>query len=648
MSLWMYEMKKMFLLQKGLLFVGLFLVLTLASLAILDKPANPDIERNASTYLFYLNQVQGPYSEKTERFFAAEAAKISNAKVALQKASDDYYDGKMGEKEFLAVSAPLESILEKEKGFKVIYDQFTYIRENPANRYFLYTNGWEGLLANDDLDFFWLLLLLLLVAPVFGFEFESKMDALLLTVKKGTGPHTVCKIVLVLLTVAVLCLLTAGLRYGFYRFKYGLENGNYPLQSLSYFGTSTKDLTLLEAYLWITAGKLFGSLCFAVLILFVSICLKKYAVTLFLCSAALLLPYYGLRLESSKYFFPGPLGFMVSTGFLRGNESKRNPFKDQMDVVFREVSLTAWSVVFAVTLCLSIGMLIVIGIRRTNVWSARKPVQVRRASRLMLILCLAVSVLSGCTSSGSTGTSDIYNCSSRQSFENERYRFYVDDTDLENIRIVFEDKNSGEKRNFIRNPMPSLTRVENTIYGNGSRVYYMKYDFDKSGFMEKVARFSVIEVDTTTFQEKIVFEKKLSTDKSSVLGLVKVSDHDASFYMAIRSFFRDEHSLYFIGQNEIRRVNRRTGDMRVILRLPAFTNVAFDGRTIYYANEKSQVVKYDTKTGSETVIPDLITRNFVLTDTELLFMNRKDRQKMYALRLSDSSIRKIADQPARG
>jgi hypothetical protein len=176
----------------------------------------------------------------------------------------------------------------------------------------------------------------------------------------------------------------------------------------------------------------------------------------------------------------------------------------------------------------------------------------------------------------------------------------------------------------------------------------MKYDFDKSGFMEKVARFSVIEVDTTTFQEKIVFEKKLSTDKSSVLGLVKVSDHDASFYMAIRSFFLDEHSLYFIGQNEIRRVNRRTGDMRVILRLPAFTNVAFDGRTIYYANEKSQVVKYDTKTGSETVIPDLITRNFVLTDTELLFMNRKDRQKMYALRLSDSSIRKIADQPARG
>lgn len=643
MGSWTYEMKKMFLLQKGLLFIGLFIVLSLASMMVLDKPANSDIEMNASSYSFYLNQVQGPYSEKTERFFASEAAKISDAKVALQKASDDYYDGNIGEKDYLAVSGPLESILENEKGFQLIYDQYTYIRENPDNRYFLQTNGWNGLLANDSLDFLWLLLVLLLVAPVFCFEFESKMDALLLTVKKGTRHHAVCKISLVLLTVAVLCLLTAGLQYGFYQFKYGLDNGNYPLQSLSYFGMSTKETTLFSAFLWITAGKLFGSLCFAILILFASVCLKKYAVTLFSCTAVILIPYYGLHLESSKYFLPGPLGFMVSTGFLRGNEYKRNPFKEQMDVVFREISLTAWSIVFAVTLCLSIAMLAVILIRRTNVWSMKRKLG-RRVPRLLLILCIAVSVLSGCTSSGNTETSDIYNYSSRQSFENERYRFYVDETDLDNIRIVFEDKKNGEKGNFIRNPMPALTRVEDKIYGNGTHVYYLKYDSDKSGFIENVTRFSVIEVDTTTFQEQIVFEKKLSTDKSIILGLVKADNQDAGFFMAISSFFLDEHSLYFIGQNEIRRVDRLTGKMRVILRLPASTNVAFDGRMIYYVNQKSQVVKYDTKTDTETVIPDLVTRYFVLTDTELLFLNRKDRQKIYALDLRNSTLRKITDK----
>lgn len=646
MSLWMYEMKKMFIHQKGLLFIGLFFVFSLASMILFDKPANPDIEMNASSYLHYLNQVQGPYSEETGRFFAEEAARMSDAKIALQKATDDYYDGKIGEREFLAATAPLEKLLQNEKGFQLIYEQYAYIREHPDNRYFLYTNGWDGLLSNDRLDFLWLLLLLVLVTPVFCFEFESRMDSLILTAPKGARHHAVCKVCLVLITVAALSLLSAGLRFGFYQLKYGLENGRYPLQSLTYFGTSAKPMTLFETFLGVTAGKLFGSLCFAILIMFVSVCMKKYAFTLFSCTALILLPYFGLRLESSKYVLPGPLGFMVSTGFFRGNEYKRNPFKDQMDVVFREVSNTAWVLVFAATLGLSIGMFAAILIRQTNGWSAGKRNAGRRASFLLLVFCLAASALSGCTASGNKGKRDIYNYASMQSFENERYRFYVDETDLEHIRIVFEDKQTGVKRDFIRNPMPALTRVANTIYGNGTHVYYMKYDSDKSGVMETVTRFAVVEVDTKTFRERIIFEKKLSADQNALLGLAKANARDAGFFLTVSSFFLDERNLYFIGQNEIRRVHRRTGDMSVILRLPASTSVAFDGRTIYYANEKSQVVEYDTKTGSETVIPDLVTRSFVLTDTELLFLNRKDQQKIYALDLRDSTLRKITDKSA--
>ncbi|GAB6989716.1 DUF5050 domain-containing protein [Paenibacillus pini] len=641
MSVWKYEMKKMFIFQKGLLFIILFIILTMASMISLDRSKNPDIEMNASSYSFYLKQVQGSYHKNTEQFFASEADKISNAKVALQEASDRYYDGKMGKDEFLAVTGPMENVLEHEKGFKLIYDQYTYIREHPANRYFMYTNGWDGLLANENLDLLWVVLLLLLITPVFCFEYESKMDTLLLTVQKGTRYHAICKISLVFLTVLILSLAIAGIKYGFYQYKYGLFNGNYPLQSLPYFGTSTKESSLNEAFMWIMAGKLFGSLCFAMLILFVSVCLRKYAITLFVCTALILIPYYGLRLESTKYLLPGPLAFMVSTGFLRGNEYKNNPFKDQMELIFREVSLMSWSIVFVVTVCLSIGMFVVILIRRTNVWNSGLRNHGRKVSTLTLILCMMVTLLSGCNSAERSQTSDSYNYSSKQSFENSRYLFKVDETDLKAIRLVFIDKQTGEKRNFVRNPMPSLTRVENTIFGNGNDVYYMKYDSDKSGVIEDVTRFSIIEVDTTSFKERIIFEKKLSTDKSMILGLSKSNNQDANFYLTISSFFLDEHSLYFIGQNEIHRVDRLTGKMTVILKIPASTNVAFDGRMIYYVNDKSQMVKYDTNTDSEMIIPDLITRFFILTDTELLFLNRKDQQKMYSMSLHDLTLRKI-------
>ncbi|MCE3202445.1 DUF5050 domain-containing protein [Paenibacillus sonchi] len=646
MPAWMYEMKKMFLLQKGLLFILLYFILSTALLLVLDKPSNPEIEMNFLSYESYLKQVQGPYTEKSERFFSEEAARISNAKVALQQAADDYYDGKMGEAEFLIKSSPFESLLQNEKGFQLIYDQYTYVREHSTNRYFLYTNGWNGLLATDSLDLLWILLILLLTVPVFCFEYESGMATLLLTARKGGGNHTAYKIVLALLTVAILFLLSAGLRYCFYRVKYGLGNGDYPLQSLDYFGTSTRDCTLFQAFLWITAGKLFGSICFATLSLFVSVCLKKYAITLFSCTAAVLLPFYGLRLESTKYFLPGPLGFLISTGYLRGTEYKRNLLNNQLDTVFREVSFPMVVTVFLITVVLCLGMLVVVLNRRTNIWSQRRRRKsLRKTPVLMLVLGMMLTVLSGCASFGNPETTDIYNYSSRQFFENERYRFYVDEADLRNIHIVFEDKETGKKYNFVRNPMSSLTRVENVFYGNGTYVYYMKYDSDESGLKENVNRFSVIEVDTTTFQEQVVFEKRLSTGNSLLLGAVKVNSQSVASYMDISAFFLDKDNLYFIGQSEIRRVNRLTGDMHIILRIPVIRSVAFDGRTIYYVNGESKVMTYDTKTGSETVIPDVITQSFVLTKTGLLFLNRKDQQKLYVLNLHDFTIQKLIDVP---
>ncbi|ANY65652.1 ABC transporter permease [Paenibacillus sp. BIHB 4019] len=652
MSIWKYEMKKMLFHHKGFLFIGVYIILSIASMVILDKPANPDVEMNRSQYQFYLDQVQGPYSVETEHFFANEAAKISDAKVALQRISDNFYDGELEEQKFLTHSDSLASILKNEKGFQLAYNQYVYVREFPDNRYFLYTNGWDGLLSNDSLDILFVLLVLLLVTPMFCYEFESKMDTLLLTVKKGSRTHALCKISHVLVMVSVLCLLSAGLRYGFYDFKYGLDNGHYPLESLSYFGTSIKEVTLLQSFLWITAGKLFGSLCFAIFILFASVCFKKYAITLFSCTAVVLLPYYGLQLESTKYFLPGPLGFMVSTGYFRGNEFKLNSWKDQMDMVFREVSFTAWSIVFAITVSLSVVMLFVILHKRSNVWIVKqRKYRGKRLLPTLLILWMAVSMLVGCSSSNGAMAGVTYNYASKQSFQNNKHRFYMDPKEIElgNNQIVFEDQTSGEKRKLVRDPLTSLTRIAGAIFGEGTDVYYMKIDYEKSGLREGATRFSVIGVDTTRFNEKIIFEKKLSADKGTVLGLVKGNAYVASFYLTVSAFFLDESSLYLIGQTdgqtEIRQINRLTGDMRVLLQIPVLRSLAFDGRTIYYVDEKSQIVKYDTKTDTMTTITDLITREFILTESELIYVNRKEQQKLYAMNLHDSTIRKLTDVP---
>ncbi len=638
----------MFFHQKGLLFIGLYFILNMTSLFLFDTPKNPDIELNSAEYSYYLNQVNGPYSEKKERFFVNESKKISDANVALEKIYNDYYDGGISEHEMLSVERQLEEIVENERGFKVIFDQYTYVRENPDNRYFLYANGWDGLLATDNLDLLFLLLLLVLITPVFSNEYASEMDSLHLTVRKGTRVHAASKIVLVLMTVIVLCFMSSLLRYGFFQLKYGLEDGNYPLQSLAYFGSSTKNITLLTTFISLTVIKTMGNISFAILIMLFSVWSKRYAMTLFFSTAVILLPYYGSGVGATKYLFPGPLGFMISTGFFKGSESEYNIVTDQMDVIFEEISTMTTMTMFTITFCISIGAIIMIFTHHTNVWSVRKRGSGLKISSILLFLSIALASLTGCNSIQNTDDYNIYNYSSRQSFENEQYRFYVDETDYDNIRLVFEDKKTSVIKNLVRSPLQSLVEIDTSIYGNGEYVYYIKKEFDKlKGFAfrnEEHGRFFIIEVNTTTFDERIIFEKNINSDEDNFLGIHSADVSDSSLYFLVDSFFLDEQNVYFIESDKIRQVNKLTGKSTVIISAPLLTSVAFDGQTIYYLNEKYQVVQYDTKTDSEKALPDIVTTNFLLTDKELLFLNRKDQYKIYAMNLDNFTIRKITEK----
>lgn len=634
----------MFFYQKGWLWISLYFSFSLAFLFFFDTPKNTEVEMNTSAYHYYLDLVNGPHTDETEQLFKNEATKISEAQVDLTKLYDDYYDGHISEKELQDSIPSLEKVIANEQGFKTIFNQYMYVRENPDNRYYLATNGWDGLLSTEQLDFGLLLLLLLLVTPVFCAEFSSDMHSLHLTLRKGTREHAITKMLLVFLVVTVISILSVMMRYGFYEMKYGLDHGDYPLQSLSYFGESLKDLSLFSTFLWSTSLKLFGNLIFAMCIMLFSVWTKKYALTLFSSTVVILLPYYLFTLDSSKYFLPGPLGFMLSTGYFRGSEYERNPFTDQMEVIYEGVPMMTLFILLVINLCIGIGAWIVILRYHTNTWYTRKKRHKLKSLSIMLPLCMIAVSLVGCDSSNKADKEhDIFNSISRQTFENDSYRFYIDETDIKNIRPVFEDKETGETKNMMRSPFSSLTSVEPYIYGNGLFVYYMKMDYDKSGFYKETNRLSLIEVDTTTFDEKVIYEKNANMAKDTFLGLHTTNDID---FLGITSFFVDKKYIYLVvDDSQIRRINRVTGKTDTIIQTAVSNNIAYDGRYIYYPNEAYQIIKYDTQTAKESNIPNIISGQFFLTKNELYYINRQDNYRIYALNLTDFQIRKVMNKP---
>ena len=375
-----FEIKKVLIYQKGAWFIPLLILLKILSLAILDDGADLSLEANKGDYIFYLEQVKGPMTEETESFLREESEKIASAKGKLENLYSDYYDGVlynqvMPEEELDSLSKPFEEQIEKEKGFQLIYDQYMYVRENPDNRYFLYTNGWNALLAHERLDLPMFFLLLLLIAPMFCNEYESKMDIILLSSKKGRVTLVLKKILLAFGMVTLLSLLFSLIEYTYFHFQYGLSDGHYPIQSLEYFHSSLKNMSLFEAFIRSSVYKLFGYLCFSVLIMFVSVCTKKTILTLFISTVVILLPYFGLTARWIQYLLPLPLGFMLGSGFFRGDEIAGSADAIEPKVVFRAITDTEFTIIAVLLILIALTMILLMTKKFINFQSIRKEIQ---------------------------------------------------------------------------------------------------------------------------------------------------------------------------------------------------------------------------------------------------------------------------------
>ncbi len=116
------------------------------------------------------------------------------------------------------------------------------------------------------------------------------MDVLICTTREGK--KAVSSQMMLAGTMAILlCLLNGTVRFVFFNMKYGLPYGDAPLQSLSYFGDYTGKVSLMDGYWNMVLLRCVGGFTLAVFILFLSVLVCKYALTLFITASAVLLPY---------------------------------------------------------------------------------------------------------------------------------------------------------------------------------------------------------------------------------------------------------------------------------------------------------------------------------------------------------------------
>ncbi len=609
-----WELKKM-LLRRGGLFLILGLLLTEGVLLLFTQPYDRELETNRSSYTQYLRQVEGPLTEENRSFLDAEMARLEQNRVDTETLKNDYYTAQISEAEFreqFQEYAPGEAVY---IGFTKLFSQYIFVREDPA-RFFLYTGGWEVLLTDWQPDLLFLLVLVILLTPVFCEEYASGMAQMLLTQKRSARYIVPAKVAAVLVT----CSLTAILQLYellYASWVFGLPHGDYSLRSLMTFGATSGSLTLWQAFWLQFTLKELGYLFSAMLILFLSVLLKKVSLTLMAGIALLPLPHLAVQEIGDFLPLPGPWALAVGSIYLQSDEAQ---------------ALIPQSVLNSAAMIL--GMLWVIRWRNANH-------QLTGAWKKLFLLGCTAALLAGCTQAPETPV--YYNSGDARVFESDRYRIEIRyGENYQELGYMLLNKGTGETVPF---PLDALNGQSvscgRNFYGEGDWVYYIKTTAMTSeplGSSPAVSYDALMKLDLNTLQEQVLYQ--WNPDTRWFFGLL---DRPCWEPQRCQLLFLHGGGMYYSDNAAICRMDLSTGAWEVFSDNRGSVEIAYDGQYFYYLDQYSRLNRQDLDTGENQVVDSVLTERFLLTPKGLFFLNKHDANALYLWDPETQAVHKIHD-----
>ena len=253
--------------------------------------------------------------------------------------------------------------------------------------------------------------------------------------------------------------------------------------------------------------------------------------------------------------------------------------------------------------------------------------------------------LSGCSVTESANR--IFNSSSQS--VSETYSVIYDD---QTRTYALENRATGALTDLALSPLfGAFSDGESVkaVYMDAPYIYYMasrtEQYVDRVGSYNSTAtQVSIVQLDTETFEEQVIFEK-ITDSGRSLLGIDYTVGDTWMFLQYCYGFFLNNDSLFFITNDGITEVSR-TIQRTQVLDIPTRGNIAFDGRTIYFINENSLLTTYDTKTQKARPFRNMVACDFCLTDQGLYFINRMDSDCVYLCGKDGVGSLKVSNDPA--
>ncbi len=579
-----YEFYKLFVKRKAWLLILIFMGLRLITVFLQPNYVRDyKMEMYRDAYMEHMKVLEGKLTDEKAAYISEQNSEIQ--KLLNQDTSvESFINGDISEEEFNERYKQRNTGYQQQTEFEVINERYQSILTNPERVYFIYSNGWTALIGNENLDFVLLILLMLLIVPMICNEFSTDMYPVLRTTPNGGMRLFVSKFAVGMITAVLCTILFFAEECLYFAAMFGLQNGSFPLQSLAPFESSPYQISIFGATLLTLANRCFGAMFMTALLLCLSAILRRALSAIFLGTISVLLPFVLFSQSTMKYLFPTPLGFLLSSGLLRGTYAV-TPFSSQIVTLTPKQYLTTSVVSLGIILLLFlIGMCAFAG----------KAIP-KRSKAVACLLMLSVFMTGCCEKSSEPDFNGfVYDKWTYQPVSDE-FSVVRDENNVACLSYANDDAYTPLIRDCFTDT--SDFGLAMLTYIDGETVYYLN--------QYKNYHYEIIALNTNDFSHQSVHEVEWSDNIEEMDMLFGLG-----FYLPKKMQQAEQVDSFFVHDNQLI-LSKSSGiywydlgsDSEVCICNKKAENLAFTCGSVYYMDEVLDVYRYNIQEKTSVKLP---------------------------------------------
>ncbi len=259
MEILRFEFNKILKNNRGCIIIPIVLLIIFTISILTSHVPNQNLEVHKNEYENIVSEYSllGNITVESEKSLENILKKCDKAESDFDKLFYKYQLGEINKGEYQNKANELSAITNLKSVVETIQMQFDYAKESPSNRYIMYTNGWD-LVTSRNSDIVFLMLVLLVVTLCFRGDTDGGMKSFVLTCNGGKVKLPLIKLMVSEIIICISYILHTFAYYFYIEKKYGLPNGNYPIQSLQMYSDYTNNSSLILANIQITFIRLFA------------------------------------------------------------------------------------------------------------------------------------------------------------------------------------------------------------------------------------------------------------------------------------------------------------------------------------------------------------------------------------------------------